>query len=252
MRPPRWIVRLPVVGQVTAKIFRWIALQTQLRYSIVRREGILIVADLKSIIGKHMYSRGFWEADQIEFLFGFPLPAPASPTGKRWFVDIGANTGLYSVYSSKHGRFDRRLAFEPERRNLIELKFNLQINEIETVEIQEVGLSDKEGAAILHNVDNRGRCSLEETSEAGHSQDIRITTFDQLFQPTGTILVVKMDIEGHEIPALKGMKDALTRNSALLQVESSAEKRPALEAFFSSVGYRRFHSIGDDHYFRNF
>lgn len=199
-----------------------------------------------------MYSRGFWEADQIEFLISETKSAQSALSKESWFIDIGANTGLYAVYFSKFGNVDRLVAFEPERKNLIELKFNLQINDIEQVEIYGIGLSDEERQATLYNADSKGRSTLEAPPDSANSQQVNVATFDQILQPSDKLLIVKMDIEGHELRAIRGMQKALTNNLAILQIESFYEKLPELEALCETIGYKRYHSFGEDHYFKNF
>ena len=68
MYPPKWLLHPPVLGSFASRIFRWIALRTQYRYSVVKRRGIFLLVDLDSIVGRHMYSRGFWEEKEIDFL----------------------------------------------------------------------------------------------------------------------------------------------------------------------------------------
>ncbi len=61
-----------------------------------------------------------------------------------------------------------------------------------------------------------------------------------------------MDIEGHELEAIKGMERILTANKVFLQVECFAANTPSLDQAMATLGMKRRHRIGHDHYFSNF
>jgi FkbM family methyltransferase len=199
-----------------------------------------------------MYSRGFWEEKEIDFLMAEAEKARHAHALESWFLDVGANIGLYAVYFNAYGNFQKVIAFEPEQKNLIELRLNLQMNEASSVELLAVGLSDEDRTATLSTSKGTVSSTLENVLDSDNTQQITVKSFDQLYQPSGLLLIVKMDIEGHELQALRGMQTALTRNKVVLQVESFAQKLPGTDAFLRSIGFTRFETFGDDHYYRNF
>jgi FkbM family methyltransferase len=115
------------------------------------------------------------------------------------FVDAGANVGFFSLLAASLGA--RVIAFEPNpacHRAIIE---NAAMNGF-AVDARMVGLSDAPGASTLHlaNDDNIGAGTLRNLRSEGIA--IKLDTLAN--QLTETPAVMKIDVEGSEIAAIKG------------------------------------------------
>ena len=138
-------------------------------------------------------------------------------------VDLGANIGYFSIIAAKKsGPKGKVLSFEPEPNNFKYLKKNIEVNDFENVTPIQGAISDKNGEIDLficeydsghHTINQfqgieaiaRGRKSKEKT--------IKIKTWkldDYLNnQNVKSVDVMKIDIEGSEGLALKGMQKTL-------------------------------------------
>lgn len=65
-------------------------------------------------------------------------------------VDIGAHIGYFSIYSSKNAKKGKIFAFEPFIESFEILKKNLELNKIENVFPQNVGVAKKTGTSKLY------------------------------------------------------------------------------------------------------
>ena len=129
-------------------------------------------------------------------------------------VDLGANIGFFSVlFAHWTGPNGKVFAFEPSPENLVLLRKNLKINGISNVEIVDKAVSDEEGVIKLHLCkdnfgDNRIYASEEEKDRK--TVDIQAIKLDDFFaSKSKPIDFIKMDIQGAELRALKGMKHLL-------------------------------------------
>jgi FkbM family methyltransferase len=129
------------------------------------------------------------------------------------FVDVGANIGYYvclACHSGKHA-----LAIEPQPKNLKLLRKNLLVNGYGDVEIITEGVADKPGTARLYGPSGTGASVIPGWAHqhAGYHFDISLTTLDAILNGRfpGKRLLVKMDVEGAEYPALKGAAATLAR-----------------------------------------
>ena len=131
-------------------------------------------------------------------------------------LDIGAHIGIFSVLSSKRtGVTGRVLAFEPEPRNLMLLRRNLDYNQCNNVEVIPAAVTDLDGVTELHiNTENSLDNRLSETGAVEEVELVRSVCLDGLQSLSGKrIDVIKMDIQGSEPAALDGMKSLLEKQS---------------------------------------
>jgi FkbM family methyltransferase len=128
--------------------------------------------------------------------------------------DVGANIGLVSVILGRQPTMasGRIHAFEPEARNLAQLRRNLQVNGFgDRAVAEDVALAAAEGRATLHvrGPVGDGRHSLVASRGATGAVEVAVTTMSAYCVQRGVRPdVVKIDVEGAEGEVLAGM-DAL-------------------------------------------
>jgi FkbM family methyltransferase len=145
------------------------------------------------------------------------------------FVDMGANIGLYTLYAARRvGANGRVLALEPSRREIAILKSNIELNELTNVTIRQVAVSDQhtEVDLLVAGVRNSGHNTLGAfgyNTPLDHRETVQSRRLDEIVTTEGLprIHVVKMDIEGAELAALRGAVDTLQRDHPLLLLELS-------------------------------
>jgi len=128
-------------------------------------------------------------------------------------LDIGANIGFYALeLSSTHGSHVK--AYEPSPREAKALRRNLAANGVWNVSAYEVAVGERKGTATLAiNDANRGDNRLlndqfiEQRPGITTVNVISIDDFD-----ISKVDIVKIDVQGHEISVLRGMKRTLENN----------------------------------------
>ena len=168
------------------------------------------------------------------------------------FVDLGANIGYYTLLASfLVGSKGRVYAFEPDARNFEYLTGNVAMNGLENVQACRKAALDGDFRAAFR-ADRFGAegwvsVSMDAQAESG----VETTSLDQFFSSLGwpALHLVKMDIEGSEVRAMRGMKQVVAHNpgvslvvefnpSALARAGSSREEFiAALQSLGFSVGY---------------
>lgn len=131
-------------------------------------------------------------------------------------VDAGANIGIYSQFLSRCvGTSGEVHSFEPSPENFARLQ--TAVAYLPNVRPNQIAVSDKTGEAVLYvsddlNVDHR---VYETVSEARTTLSIRSTTLDDYFKPGQKVDLIKIDIQGYELHALRGAKRVLLENPAI-------------------------------------
>lgn len=138
-------------------------------------------------------------------------------------VDIGANTGLFSVLSSIANSNSRIYSIEPYRINAERMKVNLNLNYAKNVSVHELAIGDINGEIQLSIPENN---SITDVSSINRnfskkiypyikwsSQNVKIKTLDDFaIENKIQINLIKCDVETYEMPVFKGA-DRILRES---------------------------------------
>jgi FkbM family methyltransferase len=162
-------------------------------------------------------------------------------SGETW-LDIGAHYGYTAIAMSELvGRHGRVFAFEPVLTTVGSLCLTRDINRLHQLTIVPFGLDDSTSMRTLQVPTRRGMATpLERTA----SRDtVYVSGFDEIWdmlargQPE--IHGVKMDVQGMEIAALRGMRRWLKRFRPKLVVEiHTGVDRSSFLSTVADLGYQ--------------
>jgi FkbM family methyltransferase len=130
-------------------------------------------------------------------------------------IDVGANIGYYTLLFSKlTGDEGRVFAFEPEPLNYEILSENLARNSRTNVIAFKQAASDVAGKSFLYlSPENYGDHQAYGSGENRKRISVQMSRIDDLV--SGPVDLVKLDIQGFEFHALKGMERILKENACL-------------------------------------
>jgi FkbM family methyltransferase len=144
-----------------------------------------------------------------------------------WVLDIGANVGHYTRKMSELvGPTGRVIAFEPVPDTFALLAANTRLFPYANVSLLNIAASDRAAAVgiqiprFFEGLQNYYQAHL--SSEAKGLTTITIPV-DAIPLPA-IVRLVKIDVEGHELAVLHGMRKLLERDRPILIVETSAQE----------------------------
>jgi len=173
----------------------------------------------------------------------------------RVIIDVGANTGVYSLVAKAINPRAQVFAFEPISRVYQALESNLELNcdRWGGSQIQgfQVALSDYEGTGEMFDL------PVEHMYTASLNKDVHLERGNPMHSITETVSVqrldhfcathdvvpdlIKIDVESHEPAVLRGMGDLLKRHQPTLICEVwDNTVGAAVEAVLENCGYRYF------------
>jgi FkbM family methyltransferase len=176
------------------------------------RNGLRILVDTRSIdVGIHLLTLGEWEPIYMALFDKLLKPGDT-------VLDIGANHGVYALHAALAvGPKGCVHAFEPNPRLARLVDYSLKLNGFGNyATLHPFGVSDTARTAKLlfsEAFSGGGVITNQNSSANQQSVDCRLVVLDELFSDTSIkIDVIKMDVEGHEGLALRGMRDVLARS----------------------------------------
>lgn len=161
------------------------------------------------VISAELLLSGKWEEYERELFSKTIQPGDT-------VIDIGAHIGTFTLVAAKKvGPTGQVFAFEPLLKNFLLLKKNVEANGYTNVTVVNKAISDENGSAklFLSNEDNFGDQRIYDSVENRKFLKIKTVTLDSFLSKLKKVDVIKMDIQGSEIKALKGATKLLNKNN---------------------------------------
>ncbi len=189
-----------------------------------------------SYIDQTVLRSGYYESEVLA-----ALQPHLGPRAVLW--DIGANFGLHGITAKTLSPETTVVCFEPAPATHARLLQNATLNHAE-IRLVALALSDTAGYAPLHLAPsgNSGMTTLSPWSGGGYTGTVLVATArgDDLIAsgvlPAPT--VIKIDVEGHELPALTGLSAALASSTCRAVVfEDAIEENTPAKSLLRSAGF---------------
>jgi FkbM family methyltransferase len=211
-----------------------------------RRRGLRLDLDLRDNLQRTLYFTGTYEPGLLDLIETELRPGDV-------MVDVGAHVGVHALTAARRlrdlGGGGRVIAFEPTEDSSAAVRAGAAGNDL-PVEVVRAGLGEAEGTLELRADPRYGAFDAGVRSQFGDGEVVGtapLLTFDGWAAGAGLdrLDVVKIDIEGAEILALRGMRESLRRlRPRVLAIEVKdvvMERGPgdeaALHALLRDCGY---------------
>jgi FkbM family methyltransferase len=185
---------------------------------------------------------GKYEEEYFAVLASFKKPNSV-------FLDIGANLGVFSLRLAPMMRSGTVHAFEPNPKIRQLLERSVHLNGISNlVTIHGFGLSDQNKTLTFNVPDGHaGGGSVVSDTATVPTIKIDVRTLDSAL-PNFRFDIAKIDVEGHELHALRGMQDTLVRSPDAVLIFEKLGTDSGIEAdllaLFTSHGFNLYRIDG--------
>jgi FkbM family methyltransferase len=166
----------------------------------------------------------------------------------RRIVDIGAHTGIYSLFACALNSSCEVFAFEPFPPIYARLAENIRLNGFESrIRSFQAAVSDADGTGSLHIAPDVTMCALADSSG---ELEVPLVTLDGIIPMDGATGLVKIDVEGHENRVLRGMARLLEDSHPAIIFECNPGAPGAeIDQWLRQRGYQIFslvHSVVEE------
>jgi FkbM family methyltransferase len=239
---PEYLLRPHQIGR---RLWREVVHDRAQGEKIVRLPwGLDIAVDAGEAIGWSLYTRALYETAVTEALWRLAKPRDS-------VVDGGSNIGyMASVLASRVGPRGKVYCFEPHPEVFRGLQRNVKAwqdsQRCGSFLLYQAALGERESMGILripdHFADNQGTSWMQaDDTREGRSVNVRIVALDDVVPESETLGVVKLDVQGYELTALKGMERLLRERRVRTVVFEEERAYPAAtHVFLREMGYENF------------
>lgn len=237
--------------QKLQSIFRFMGWQIYKRFTH-RYLDIKLVPGVKIRCHPDSYSAaavlycGLYDYDEMNFLLRYLHPEDS-------ILDIGANVGVYTLLAASKIQAGSVHSFEVLPKNYARLQENLRLNQFCQVKTYQIAVSDQPGTVGLNLAEGDSMPFITH-SETNKTITVPTDTLDNLLQNqfVTNLTLVKMDIEGAELLALKGAASLLKQQRPyvwILEINDSVSnfghRKQDIVAFVHSYGYSLYRYSAD-------
>lgn len=146
-----------------------------------------------------------------------------------YFLDIGANIGIFSVLASE--KCKNVFSFEPTPQTFDRLKENMELNHFPSTKLFRLALSTEKGDTEFNisedGMDAWNNISSSEDNPGFVKVKVQTETLDNLGNelnlPENAKVIIKMDVEGWELNVMKGAQNFFEKYSPLMMIEFNDE-----------------------------
>jgi len=165
-------------------------------------------------------------------------------------IDAGAHIGYYALMAAHRLRqvgAGLVFAFEPHPINFADLQRNQQLNNMSNLILIQKAVADQTTQMRLFSSPLSGCHSLRQFPFHSNSYEIECTTLDDFMDThkEAKIGLIKLDVEGAELPALRGAQRLIERDKPYIMYEEVEDRDRAfgyeikdLRSFLESLGYK--------------
>jgi FkbM family methyltransferase len=186
-------------------------------------------------------ARLFWQDWQRWEPYVVPQFARFARNSRR-IVDIGAHTGIYSLFACALNSSCEVFAFEPFPPIYARLVENIRLNGFESrIRSFQVAVSDAEGTGRLYIAPDATMCAL---SDSSGELEVPVVMLDQIIPIDGGTGLIKMDVEGHENRVFRGMERVVQDSHPVIIFECNPGGAAAdVDEWLRKRGYHIFSLI---------
>lgn len=241
----RFLAMLPApVGALGLRVTNRLARTTGRRHVCRTYFGARMYCRPPDLIQTMIMHFGVWEPNVSAVIEGLLGPGDV-------FLDLGANVGYDALLGARCvGPAGSVVAVEASPATFAALQENLALNAAGNVRPVNAAVSDRAGRVRLYSPTrtNSGRVTTLEARGGTSTEEIDARTLDEILsdEEAARLRLVKIDIEGAEVPVLRHILARIDRFSPLLAIvaEITPEDDPAgwADAFegLRAAGFRAF------------
>jgi FkbM family methyltransferase len=250
------IKKIPIIKRLYPSLLKRLYNNKIIRFKFF---DIKLEGNINEPMDKEIFLFNSYENFQIEFLI-----KNIKKYNLGYFIDIGANSGIYSLIV--RDKFQKIIikSFEPVNKTIIKFRNNLKLNKIKNIKIYKFGLSNKNSQLLMKakirddyiQSSGYGVVKKEDNLKNLHIEKNIFKIGDKIIKLKNKKICIKIDAEGHEYEVLQGLKSLLSFNEIFVQIEIFEKNFNKINKYLKSQKFKCINAVSNDgkadYYYKNF
>ena len=228
---------------------------------LIKPQNINLLIEIRDPIEREMFFNLSYEEEQVATLVEF-----SKKIEQDYFLDIGSNCGYYALFIAKTFPNTHVLAFEPIKKTYDKLIKNIHLNNLnKQIQTFNFGLSDTNDEVQMRTLIKKGFTQSGGFTVNDKNRELKknetllkanLKIGDEIIKYINKKLLIKIDVEGHEINALSGLKHLIKNNKIYMQIEMFHENKENIFNFLDKNDFKFVKNINgnrkNDYFFVNY
>lgn len=248
--------KIPIIKRIYPSFMKLFYKNKKISYKFF---GLNLKGNFGEPMDKEIFLFNNYENPQIEFLID-----NIKKYDLKYFIDIGANSGIYSLIVRDKFHNIKIKSFEPVKKTLAKFKNNLKFNKkLKNIKLYEFGLSNENSKLLMKakvrdgyiQSSGYGVVKKNDNLKNLHTEYNIFKIGDNIIKLKNKDISIKIDAEGHEHEVLQGLKKLIIDNRIFLQIEIFKNFNKT-NKFLKKYKFKLLNSIYNDgktdYYYKNF
>jgi FkbM family methyltransferase len=228
---------------------------------LIKSQNINLLIEIRDPIEREIFFNLSYEEEQIATLVEL-----SKKNKQDFFLDIGSNCGYYALFIAKTFPSTHVIAFEPIKKTYDKLIKNIHLNDLNNqIQTFNFGLSDTNDEVQMRTLIKKGFAQSGGFTVNDKNRELKknetllkanLKIGDEIIKFINKKLLIKIDVEGHEINALKGLKHLIKNNKIYMQIEIFHENKENIFNFLDKNNFKFVKNIKgnrkSDYFFVNY
>ena len=243
-----FLIKYPLLKRFLPSLLRKYFIFFKIEQFKIKFKKLILEINIRDPLDREIYFTQKYEEEQINELINL-----INKEHIEIFLDVGANSGIYSLLLSN--KFHNLIieAFEPIKSTYHKFLRNIENNKLTSrIKVHNLGLSNKKCSLKMQTNFKFGykQSAGYFVSEIG-DEIAKFNLADDLLDYKNKNILIKIDTEGHEKYVLNGMKKLIKNNNIFLQLEIWEKNLKVVQKILSSLDFIYFKKIENDYFFIN-
>lgn len=244
-----FLITLPILKRLLPSIIRNFLVIINKKIFFINFKDIILETNILDPHDRKIFLTNKYEEKQFSFLI-----SNIKKNKSKIFIDVGANSGLYSLLIAKEIKDVNIIAFEPIKDTYDKFLRNIKTNKLEEqIKPYNLGLSNISRQTKMRTIRKLGYNQSAGYTPSDEGQDSAyLVKGDKVLNFKKFNLAIKIDVEGHEIYTLEGLQKIINNNAIFLQIEIFDNKIKEISSFLKKNNFTFLKKINNDYFYVNY